>query len=176
VTKINERLNTDYRSRSSSGNRGFPYLIAPSSLGNDSSGFCAAWAGLAQRCSKWRVMKAEAQNIDLPGTRMSDFLQRLSALFSVHDCWLLIHPAQNRHRDSRLRVGLKLVVDLPILVSTQAALYIYWLGPASAAHRIFRVSERKKSPTWNLSRKLLRRWKLRRPPGGPAQIVHRQCR
>jgi hypothetical protein len=63
VTKENERLNTDYRSSSSSGHRGFSYLIAPISLGNDSSGFCAAWAGLAQRRSQWRVIKAEAQNI-----------------------------------------------------------------------------------------------------------------
>jgi hypothetical protein len=39
-------------------------------------------------------------------------------------------------------------------------------------HRIFSVLERKKSPRWNLYRKLLRRWKLRRPPAGPAQIVH----
>ena len=39
-------------------------------------------------------------------------------------------------------------------------------------HRIFSVLERKKSPRWDLSRKLLRRWKLRRPPAEPAQIVH----
>jgi hypothetical protein len=39
------------------------YVTAPA--------FCAAWAGLAQRRSKLRVMKKPEPN-DLPGTRISD--------------------------------------------------------------------------------------------------------
>ena len=40
----------------------------------------------------------------------------------------------------------------------------------------FSVRGWKKSARWNRSMTLLRRWKPRRSPAGPAQIVHRQCR
>jgi hypothetical protein len=81
------------------------------------------------------VIKAEARNIDLPDTRISDFLQRLSALFSVHDCWWLlsIHPAQNRHSDPSVEADSNLPAGIAEINIHKSGSVCYWFGRASAA-------------------------------------------
>ena len=72
-------------------------------------------------------IKAEAPNIDLPDTRISDFLQRLSALFFVHLLSLLIQPAQKAQRPKR-RGGFKLAGGFAETNIHKSGSACYWFG------------------------------------------------